>query len=110
MGNGILKTFGEDKNLWETRLQHIYISSYENYSKIYREAEQAGRRGGWCWLGKGKQRELGQGREEKEYRGQISDDLSTLSTDAACQLDVFGHDGDTLCMDGTQVSVFKQAH
>lgn len=36
--------------------------------------------------------------------------LSALSTDAACQLDVFGHNSDTLGMDGTQVSVLKQTH
>ena len=34
--------------------------------------------------------------------------LSTLSTDAAGQLDILGHDGDTLGMDGTQVGIFKQ--
>ena len=36
--------------------------------------------------------------------------LSTLSTDATCQLDVFGHDGDTLGVDGAQVGVLKQTH
>lgn len=36
--------------------------------------------------------------------------LSALSTDTACQLDVFGHNSDTLGMDGTQVSVLKQTH
>src|SRR5690349_19339309 len=36
--------------------------------------------------------------------------LCTLSTDAACQLDVLGHDGHTLGVDGTQVGVLKQAH
>ena len=34
--------------------------------------------------------------------------LSTLSTDAAGQLDILGHDGDTLGMDGTQVGILKQ--
>ena len=34
--------------------------------------------------------------------------LSTLSTDTAGKLDVLGHDGDTLGMDGTQVGVLKQ--
>jgi hypothetical protein len=34
--------------------------------------------------------------------------LSTLSTDTAGQLDVLGHDGDTLGMDGTQVGILKQ--
>ncbi len=34
--------------------------------------------------------------------------LSTFTTDAAGQLDVLGHDGDTLGVDGTQVGVFKE--
>jgi hypothetical protein len=34
--------------------------------------------------------------------------LSTLSTDAAGKLDVHGHDGDTLGMNGTQVGVLKE--
>ncbi len=34
--------------------------------------------------------------------------LSALSTDAAGQLDVFGHDGDSLGVDGAQVGVLKQ--
>ncbi len=36
--------------------------------------------------------------------------LSTLSTDAAGQLDVLGHDGDTLGVDGAQVGVLKQTN
>ena len=36
-------------------------------------------------------------------------DLSTLSTDAAGQLDVLGHDGDPLGVDGAQVGVLEQA-
>ena len=36
-------------------------------------------------------------------------DLSTLSTNAAGQLDVLGHDGDTLGVDGAQVGVLEQA-
>ena len=35
--------------------------------------------------------------------------LSTLSTDTASQLDVLGHDGHTLGVDGAQVGVLKQA-
>jgi hypothetical protein len=35
--------------------------------------------------------------------------LSTLSADAASKLDVFGHDGNTLGMDGAQVGVFKES-
>jgi hypothetical protein len=36
--------------------------------------------------------------------------LSTLATDAAGQLDVLGHDGDTLGVDRAQVSVLEQAN
>ena len=36
--------------------------------------------------------------------------LSTFTTDATGKLDVFWHDGHPLCMDGTQVGVFKQSH
>jgi len=36
--------------------------------------------------------------------------LSSLPADATCQLDVFGHDGDTLGMDGTKVGVLKETH
>ena len=36
--------------------------------------------------------------------------LSTLSTDAAGELDVLGHDGDTLGMDGAQVGVLEKSH
>lgn len=36
--------------------------------------------------------------------------LSSLPPYPASQLDVFGHDGDSLGVDGTQVGVFKQAH
>jgi hypothetical protein len=35
--------------------------------------------------------------------------LRALATDAAGQLDVLGHDGDTLGMDGSQVGVLEQA-
>lgn len=34
--------------------------------------------------------------------------LSTLSTNATGQLNVLGHNGDTLGVNGAQVSVFKQ--
>lgn len=33
--------------------------------------------------------------------------LCTFTTDTACQLDIFWHDGNTFCMDCTQVSIFK---
>ena len=34
--------------------------------------------------------------------------LSTLAADTTCQLDVLGHDGDTLGVDGAQVGVLEQ--
>ena len=34
--------------------------------------------------------------------------LSTLSADTAGELDVLGHDGDTLGVDGAQVGVFEE--
>ena len=42
-------------------------------------------------------------------QAQCAASSSTFTADAACQLDVLGHDGDTLGMDGTQVGVLKQA-
>ena len=36
--------------------------------------------------------------------------LGTLSTDTSGQLDVLGHDGDTLGVDGAQVGVLEQPH
>ena len=33
--------------------------------------------------------------------------LSPFTTDAAGELDVLGHDGDTLCMNSAQVGVFE---
>jgi hypothetical protein len=36
--------------------------------------------------------------------------LSSLSTDTASQLDVLGHDGDTLGVDSAQVGVLKQTN
>ena len=36
--------------------------------------------------------------------------LCTLSADSAGQLNVLGHDGDTLGVDGAQVGVFKQTN
>ena len=35
------------------------------------------------------------------------EDLSTLTTDAASQLDVLGHDSNTLGVDGSQVGVLE---
>ena len=35
-------------------------------------------------------------------------DLGSLSTDTAGKLDVLGHDGDTLGMDGAQVGILKE--
>ena len=36
--------------------------------------------------------------------------LSSLSSDTTCQLDVLGHNGDTLGVDGAQVGVLKQTN
>lgn len=36
-------------------------------------------------------------------------ELSALSSDASCQLDVFRHDGDSLGVDSAQVGVFEEA-
>jgi len=36
--------------------------------------------------------------------------LSTLTPDPPSQLDILGHNGNTLGMDGTQVSVLKQTY
>ncbi len=38
------------------------------------------------------------------------DALSALSTDAAGELDVLGHDGDALGVDGAQVGVLEEAN
>ena len=34
--------------------------------------------------------------------------LGPFSTDPACKLDVFGHDGHSFGVDGTQIGVLKQ--
>ena len=36
-------------------------------------------------------------------------DLCTLSSDSSCQLDVFGHNGDPLCVNGAEIGVFEEA-
>jgi len=36
--------------------------------------------------------------------------LGSLSTDTACELNVLGHDGDTLGVNSAQVGVFKESH
>ena len=36
--------------------------------------------------------------------------LVPLPSDAACQLDVFGHNGYPFCVDGTKVSILKEAN
>ena len=42
------------------------------------------------------------------FAGVRTKHLSTLSTDAAGELDVLGHDGDTLGVDGAQVGVLEK--
>ena len=53
------------------------------------------KRPGFCWT-----------MESKRYR--VASFLGTLSTDAAGELDVLGHDGDTLGVDGAQVGVLEE--
>ena len=36
--------------------------------------------------------------------------LSSFSTDSPCQLDILGHDSDTLGMDSAQVGIFKKTN
>jgi len=43
-------------------------------------------------------------------KGKCVCNLSTLSTDTAGELDVLGHDGDTLGVDGAQVGVFEESY
>lgn len=43
-------------------------------------------------------------------RSRMREKLSALSADAAGQLDVLGHDGDTLGVDGAQVGVLEETH
>lgn len=53
------------------------------------------------------------GTERKTCEGKEKDKeehLSALPTDTARQLDVFGHDGDTLGVDGAEIGVLKQTH
>jgi len=40
----------------------------------------------------------------------VSQDSGTFATDATSELDIFGHDGHTLGVDGTQVGVFEETH
>ena len=42
--------------------------------------------------------------------GKRAEDLGALSADTAGQLDVLGHDGDTLGVDGAQVGVLEETH
>ena len=43
-------------------------------------------------------------------RGETPRDLGALSANTAGQLDVLGHDGDTLGVDGAQVGVLEETH
>ena len=40
----------------------------------------------------------------------MEDSLGAFATDTTGKLDVLGHDGDSLGMDGTQVGVFKESN
>lgn len=61
--------------------------------------------------GRGTERQIG---ERRAGRGQKEKDreehLSAFPTNTTCQLNVFGHDGDTLGVDGAQIGVLKQTH
>jgi len=48
--------------------------------------------------------------EDAHFHNDVSNTLCTLSSDTASQLDVLGHDGDTLGVDGAQVGIFKQSN
>jgi histone H3 len=37
-------------------------------------------------------------------------DLCTFSSDSSCQLDVFWHNRDPLCVDGAQIGVFEETN
>jgi len=40
----------------------------------------------------------------------VAGNLCTFSSDSSSQLDILGHDGDTLSVDGAQVGVFEETH
>jgi hypothetical protein len=46
----------------------------------------------------------------QHFPGILEFDLGALSSNATAQLDILGHDGHTLSMDGSQVSVLKESH
>ena len=50
------------------------------------------------------------GPERTEIFGVGRGGSRSFTTDASCQLNVFGHDGDSLCMNGTQVGILKEPH
>jgi len=37
-------------------------------------------------------------------------DLCSFSTDSSCQLDVFWHNGDSLCVDGAKIGIFEETN
>ena len=51
-----------------------------------------------------------QASKQAACKGGGSATLSTFSTDAAGQLDILGHDGHSLGVDGAQVGVFEETH
>ena len=95
--------------LRKTRLYTLFIDNIISFplhtTNTGREGARAGE--GWRDGETGGEGRTGGGekiKDQEEVR------LSTLSTDTTCQLDVFGHDGDTLGVDGAQVGVLKQTH
>ena len=71
-----------------------------------REREREGEREGEGERERGRGRLVKEGQEER----QGGECLGALPADTTCQLDVFGHDGDTFGVDGAQVGVLKQTH
>ena len=50
------------------------------------------------------------GSEKSHFFVKKTNCLGTFATDSASQLDVLGHDGHTLGVDGTQVGIFEQTY
>jgi hypothetical protein len=47
---------------------------------------------------------------KRSYHFSPSYSLRALTTDATCQLNILGHDGDTLRVNSTQVGVFEETN
>ena len=49
------------------------------------------------------------GPEKGRFSTKVQSELGAFSADSASKLDVLGHDGDSLGMDGAQVGVFEKS-